>query len=60
VVLGPEAPGTALEDVAVMEEPVKHGGNGGGVAEELAPIFDGTIRIVVTALSVGAASLALI
>jgi hypothetical protein len=27
-----------------MEEPVQHGGHGGGVAEELAPVVDGTVR----------------
>jgi hypothetical protein len=36
VVLGPEAPWRAPEDVAVMKESVEHGGDGGGGAEELA------------------------
>src|SRR5690349_9319592 len=37
VVLGPEAAGTALEDVAVVEKPIEHGGDGCRVAEEFSP-----------------------
>ncbi len=44
MVLGPEAPRTALEDVAVVEKPIEHGGDGGSVAEEFSPILDGTVR----------------
>jgi hypothetical protein len=32
------------QHVRVMEEPVRHRGDGRGVAEELAPILDGTVR----------------
>ena len=43
-VLSAEAARPALEDVGVMEEAIEHGGDGGVVAEELAPVFDGPIR----------------
>jgi hypothetical protein len=42
-VLGAPASGAALEDVAVMQEPVEHGRDGGGIAEQLAPISDGAV-----------------
>ena len=34
----------ALEDVAVMQQAVEHGGDGGDVAEQFSPVFDGTVR----------------
>ena len=34
---GAPAPGAALEDVGVVEETIEESGDGGGVAEELAP-----------------------
>jgi hypothetical protein len=44
LVLGSPASWPALEDVAVVEEAVEHGSDGGGVAEELAPVLDWTVR----------------
>src|SRR6266542_2105362 len=38
------APGAAGQDVGMMEQPIEQRGDGGGVAEELAPVFHGTIR----------------
>ena len=35
---------TALDDVTVVEEAIEHGGDGCGVAQQLPPVFDGTIR----------------
>src|SRR5215471_11228608 len=34
----------ALEQVAVVQQPVQHGGDGGAVAEQLAPVVDGSVR----------------
>ena len=34
----------ALEDVGVMQQPVEQRGDGGGVAEQLSPVVDGSIR----------------
>ena len=42
--LGAPAPRAALEDVGVVEQAVEHRGDGGGVAEELAPVLDGAVR----------------
>ena len=42
--LGAPTPGTALEDVAVVQKPVEHGADGGGVAEEFTPVVDGPVR----------------
>jgi hypothetical protein len=42
-VLRSPATRSALEDVAVVEEAVEHGGDGGGVAKELAPVLDGPV-----------------
>lgn len=39
----PPALRSAFEDVGVVEEAVEHGGDGGGVAEEFAPVLDGTV-----------------
>src|SRR5713101_437080 len=38
------APGAAGQDVRVVEQTVEQRRDGGGVAQELAPVFDGTIR----------------
>ena len=35
--------GPQREDVAVLEEPIEHGGDSGRVAEQLAPVLDGTV-----------------
>jgi hypothetical protein len=42
---GPGAPaaGAALEDVAVVQEAIEHGGDRGGVGEEATPVFDGAV-----------------
>jgi hypothetical protein len=37
-------PWTAFENMAVMEETIEHGGNGGTVAQQFAPVVYGTIR----------------
>jgi hypothetical protein len=37
------AAGAAFEDMTVMEEAVKHGGNGSTVAEELSPVLHRTV-----------------
>ena len=41
---GAPAARAALEDVRVMEQPIEERGDGGGVAEELAPVVDGPVR----------------
>ena len=41
---GAPAAGAAREDMGVVEEPVEQRGDGRGVAEELAPVLDRTIR----------------
>jgi hypothetical protein len=38
------APGAAGQDVRVVEETIQQRGDGGGVAEELPPVFHGTVR----------------
>ena len=38
--LSTPAPWAALEDVAVMQQPVKHRTHGGDIAEQFAPILD--------------------
>jgi hypothetical protein len=43
VEFGAPAPGAALEDVGVVEETIEECGDGGGVAEELAPVLDGAV-----------------
>jgi hypothetical protein len=40
---GTPAPWTALENVAVMEQTIKHCAGRGDIAEQLAPIFDRTV-----------------
>ena len=40
---GSPAARTALEHVAVVQQAIKHGGDGGAVAEQLAPVVHGTI-----------------
>ena len=37
--LGPPAAWAALEDVPVVEEAIGHGGDGGSIAEHLAPVI---------------------
>lgn len=46
VAVQPCAPATraACEDVRVVQQPIEQGGDGGGIAEELAPILDGAVR----------------
>ncbi len=41
---GPPALGATGEDVRVMEQPIEERADGGGIAEEFAPVVDGTIR----------------
>src|SRR6267154_2104272 len=41
--LGTPTSRTALEDMAVMQKPIKHGRDGRHVAQQFAPIFDGTV-----------------
>ena len=43
-VFGAPAAGTALEDVAVMQQSVEHGRDSRSIAEKLAPILDGPVR----------------
>ena len=40
----PPAPGPALEHVGVVEQPIEQGGDGGRIAEELAPIIHRSVR----------------
>ena len=40
---GAPAPRSAFEDVRVMEQPIEQRGDGGGVAEQLAPVVDGSV-----------------
>ena len=35
---------SAFQDMSVMEKSVEHGGDGRGVAQEFAPIFDRSVR----------------
>jgi hypothetical protein len=32
------------QDLGVVQQPIQEGGDGGGVAEELAPVLDGAVR----------------
>src|SRR5208283_4154600 len=41
---GSPAAWAALQDVSVVQQAVEHGGNGGAVAEQLAPVLNRTIR----------------
>ena len=41
---GAPASRTALEDVAVMEKPIEHRGDSGGITQEFAPVFNGSVR----------------
>ena len=41
---GAPASRSTLEHVAVMEQPVEHGADRGDIAEQLAPVFDRTVR----------------
>src|SRR5579862_547101 len=43
VQFGAPAPRTALEQMAMVEQPVEHSGDGGRVAQQFAPVFDGAI-----------------
>src|SRR5438034_8519876 len=40
---GAPTPRTALEHVAVMQQAIEHGADCGDIAEQLAPVLDGTI-----------------
>ena len=40
---GAPTPRAALEHMAVMEEAVEHGGNGGHIAQQFSPVFDRSI-----------------
>ena len=41
--LGAPTARAALEQVSVVEQPVEHGADGGGIAEQLAPVLDRTV-----------------
>jgi hypothetical protein len=41
--LGPPAPWSAFQDVRMMEQAIEQGGDGRGVAQQLAPIVDRAI-----------------
>ena len=41
---GAPAARAAREDVGVVEQAIEHRGDGGGVAEQLAPVLDGAVR----------------
>jgi len=41
--LGAPASRSAFEEVRMMEQPIKERGDGGGVAEQLAPVVDGSV-----------------
>ena len=41
--LGPPAPRSAFEDVAMVQEAVQHGGDGRDVAEQFSAVLDGTV-----------------
>src|SRR5271165_2032307 len=41
---GAPAPRTTLENVAVVEKPVEHRTDSGGITQQPSPVFDGTIR----------------
>jgi hypothetical protein len=36
-------PGTTFEYMTMMEKTIEHGGNGGAISQELAPVFHGSI-----------------
>ena len=42
------APGAAGQDVRVVEQPIEQRRDGGGVAEELAPVFHGAMSVANT------------
>ncbi len=42
--LGAPAAGTTLENMAVVKQAIQHGADRRGIAQQLAPILDGTIR----------------
>jgi len=42
--MSPPASRTAFEHMAVVQEPVQHGRDGGAVAEQLTPVINGPVR----------------
>jgi len=43
--LGAPALGSALEDVAVMQQSIQHGSDGGDIGQELAPVSTGRFDV---------------
>ena len=41
---GPPAPGAARQDMGVVEQTIQEGRDGGGIAEQFAPVLDGAVR----------------
>jgi hypothetical protein len=41
----PPAPRPAFEQMAVVEQAVEHGGDGGAAAEEFPPVFHGHLEV---------------
>src|ERR1700694_5407893 len=37
-------PRTAFENMPMMEEAIEHGGDGGAIAQQFAPVVDGSVR----------------
>jgi hypothetical protein len=42
--LGSPAARAAFENVAVVQKTIQHGGDGGAIAEQFAPVFHGSVR----------------
>jgi hypothetical protein len=37
-------PRTAFENMTIMEEAIEHGGDGGAISQQFAPVVDGSVR----------------
>ena len=42
-IFGAPALGATFEDMAVVEQAIEHGSDGGDVSEEFSPVFDGAV-----------------
>jgi hypothetical protein len=42
--LGSPAARAAFENVSVVQKTIQHGGDGGTIAEQLSPVFNGSVR----------------
>jgi hypothetical protein len=41
--LGSPAAWSAFENVAMMQQPIEHGGDGGTITEQFSPVFNGSV-----------------